>query len=269
MMRAVTADLLLNLALVLGVMIALWIVSLRLRDASIVDPVWGMLFVVIAWASLVRRQEPAADSIDLGPVVVALVTIWGVRLSAHLARRNRGAGEDRRYQAMRARFGSRFPLVSLPVVFLLQGVLAWIVALPVQVAVLAPGSAGPISVPLAAAGVALWVVGIVFEAVGDLQLSRFRADPANRGVLDRGLWRYTRHPNYFGDAVVWWGHWLLAAASGAAWTVIGPVLMTVLLRRVSGVTLLERDLVNRRPGYADYVRRTSAFLPRPPHPPDR
>ncbi len=260
--------LLLNLVLIAALMTLLWVVSLVVRDASIVDPVWGLAFVVIAWATFLRRPSPATEGFDLGPLVVVLVTIWGVRLSAYLAWRNLGKGEDYRYVRMRERFGPRFPIASLVVVFLLQALLAWIVSLPVQAAQVgadaASGAATP-SFPLVAIGVALWAVGLFFETVGDLQLAAFKRDPANRGrVMDRGLWRYTRHPNYFGDFCVWWGLFLIAAATGAWWTVVGPILMSILLIRVSGAGLLEKTIGQRRPGYDEYVRRTSGFFPRPP-----
>ena len=246
----------LDAAVLGGLMVALWLVSLKLRDASIVDPFWGTGFVIVAWTAAL-----AGDLSGWGLVLALLTTAWGLRLSLHLARRNLGHGEDFRYQAMRKRY-PRFELTSLVIVFGLQGLLLWIVALPLQLAPAFDGSGHLLGV----LGVGVWTVGLAFEAVGDAQLSRFRADPANEGrVLDTGLWRYTRHPNYFGDATVWWGLWLVAVAAGAPWwTAVGPVVMTVLLRRVSGVTLLERSLAQRRPGYEDYVRRTSPFVPRPP-----
>jgi steroid 5-alpha reductase family enzyme len=187
-----------------------------------------------------------------------------LRLTVHLARRNLGKGEDRRYAEMRRRHGDRWPLRSLIVVFWLQGALMWVVSLPVQVGMTDPTPAGLGALDWA--GAALWSVGFAFEAVGDLQLTRFKADPANRGkVMDRGLWRYTRHPNYFGDFCVWWGIWLVALSTGSAWwTAVGPAVMSVLLIRVSGAALLERSLIRRREGYADYVARTSAFFPWPP-----
>ncbi len=246
----------LDAAVIGGLMVALWLVSLALRDASIVDPCWGLGFVIVGWTAAL-----AGELSGWGWVLALLTTVWGLRLSIHLGRRNLGHGEDFRYRSMRKRYPN-FALTSLVIVFGLQGVLMWIVSLPLQ---LAPAFDGT-NAALGIAGVAVWAVGLAFEAVGDAQLARFRADPANEGkVLDTGLWRYTRHPNYFGDACVWWGLWLVALAAGAPWwTVVGPVVMTFLLRRVSGVTLLERSLKERRPGYAEYVRRTSPFVPRPP-----
>jgi steroid 5-alpha reductase family enzyme len=199
-------------------------------------------------------------------LLLALPALWGLRLGAYLLWRNHGRGEDPRYQAMRRHFGPRFAWVSLFTVFGLQGALLWIVSLPVQLGQLGPG---PPLGPLDALGCAVFAAGLGFEAVGDLQLARFRADPANRGeVMDRGLWAWTRHPNYFGDCVVHWGIFAVAASAPLGWiAAAGPALMTFLLLQVSGVSLLERSIVRRRPGYAEYQRRTSAFLPRPPRRP--
>lgn len=240
-------------------MVITWAVSVALRNASIVDIVWGFGFVVVAW--VVRGRVDGNDSRQW--LLVAMATIWGLRLTIYLWWRNHGKGEDFRYRAMRKRRGGRFWLISLVSVFAVQGVLMWIVSLPVQLGQVPPRPGIGV---LAVVGLVIWAIGLFFEAVGDWQLARFKADPANAGaVMDRGLWRYTRHPNYFGDACVWWGIGLVAAESGVgAWGLVGSLVMTVLVRRVSGVTLLEKSLVKRRPGYADYVRRTSPFFPRPP-----
>jgi len=242
-------------------MLATWLLSLVWHDASIVDPVWPLGFVVIAW---VTRAVAAGHGNDVRQwVLVAMTTIWGLRLSGYLAWRKQGAPEDHRYQAMRRHWGARFAVVSLLTVFVLQGVLMWVVSLPVQ---LGQTRATPDLGVLAGVGITLWLLGVCFESVGDLQLARFKADPASAGeVMDRGLWRYTRHPNYFGDACVWWGIALVAAETGiGAIGIVGAVVMTVLLVRVSGVPMLERSMPERRPGYVDYVARTSAFIPRPP-----
>jgi steroid 5-alpha reductase family enzyme len=240
-----------------GAMVALWALSLRLRDSSIVDIFWGVGFVGVAWISALASPGGAPRA----RLAVGLTTAWGLRLAGYLASRNLGKGEDPRYAAMRRRHGEAWPVRSLFIVFGLQGVLLWVVSLPVQAAVRAPPSAlGALDL----AGAALWVVGLAFESVGDYQLARWKRDPENRGkVMDRGLWRYTRHPNYFGDFLVWWGLFALAAGAGAWWTALSPALMSVLLRRVSGVPLLEKSM-RRRPGYDEYVRRTSAFFPWPP-----
>jgi steroid 5-alpha reductase family enzyme len=249
-------------ATVAALMVVTWLASLPLRNASIVDLIWGLGFVLVAWAVRLTVDGNSARQW----LLVGMTTLWGLRLSIYLTWRNHGNGEDFRYQAMRRRWGARFWWVSLLTVFALQGVLMWTVSLGVQLGQV-PDSPG-LGV-IAAVGVLVWVVGLAFEAIGDAQLARFKADPANRGrVMDRGLWRYTRHPNYFGDACVWWGIALVAAESGlGAVGIVGAVVMTVLLRRVSGVTLLEKSLTKRRAGYDEYVARTSPFIPRPPRRP--
>ena len=235
-----------------------WLVSLIKRDASIVDPLWSMVSVAIAWSVWLSHDGGGSGRDTL---MLVMVSVWGLRLSAHLTARKWGEPEDFRYQSMRRRYPP-FWLWSLPVVFVLQGVLAVVVSLPVQ-AVLGDPDPSPLGL-LDWAGAAVWAVGFAFEAVSDEQLRRFKADEASHGqVMDRGLWRYSRHPNYFGDCVVWWGIYIVAAGAGAWWTAVGPVAMTVLLLRVSGVTLLERTIGKRRPGYGEYAARTSAFVPMP------
>jgi steroid 5-alpha reductase family enzyme len=235
--------------------LAVWALSLRLRDVSIVDIAWG--FLVLAPAAVVAASQPGPRA----PLLLALAAAWALRLGGHIAWRHRGQPEDRRYREIRARNEPHFAWKSVYLVFGLQALLAWVVAMPLAAACAsdAPWHA------LDAAGLALAVFGLLFEAVADAQLARFNARPANRGqVMRGGLWRYSRHPNYFGECCLWWGLWLIAVAAGAAWTIVSPLLMTVLLLKVSGVTLLEKDIGSRRPGYADYVRRTSAFIPRRP-----
>jgi steroid 5-alpha reductase family enzyme len=247
--------------LLAGSMVALWLLSLPLRNASIIDAFWGAAFAVAAWGAALAAGAPLAS--PRTALTLALVTAWAIRLSLHLLLRNAGHGEDPRYVAMRSGHGHRFWWVSLFTIFLLQAALAWVISLPIQLAALRGGPLGPLD----ALGALTWLAGFAFEAAGDAQLTRFRADPANRGrALDTGLWRYTRHPNYFGDALLWWGFGLLGLAAGAPWTLLCPALMTYLLLRVSGVALLEKDIAERRPAYADYVRRTSAFLPWLPRP---
>lgn len=249
-----------GLGAVLAGMVALWLVSLALRDASIVDVFWGPAFLVAAW--IYRGFGPAAELRQL--LALGLVTVWGVRLAAYIGWRNHGAGEDRRYTAMRKHWGPRFAWVSLVTVFLLQGTLVGVISLPLLV--LEVGTVSPGWRWSDLVGLGLWSVGFVFEAVGDLQMARFKADPGNRGeVLDSGLWRLTRHPNYFGDAMVWWGLFFLAlGAPGGIWTLPAPALMTLLLLKVSGVTLLEKTITERRPAYREYIERTNAFFPWPP-----
>ncbi len=240
-------------------MVTTWVISIVIRNASIVDIVWGTGFVVVAWVARLAGEGDATRQW----LLTILTTLWGARLALYLLWRNAGHGEDFRYRSMRKRWGDRFPWMSLVTVFGLQGVLMWIVSLPVQ---LGQADATPELGVLAWIGIAVFAIGLFFEVVGDAQLSRFKADPSNAGtVMSSGLWKYTRHPNYFGDACVWWGLALIAAETGAgAWGLLGALVMTILLRRVSGVTLLERSLKKRRAGYDEYIRRTSPFIPLPP-----
>lgn len=255
----IAETLLTNLALIAAAMVCLWLVSLTLKNASIADAAWGAGFAMTAWASLALAERPTPRAW----LLVALTTIWGLRLAGYLLWRNWGEPEDRRYAAMRRASGPRFWLTSLLTVFLLQGALMWFISLPLQLAIArrAPAPLGWLDL----AGLLLWTTGFLFETVGDYQLARFKGDPQNAGqVLDRGLWRLTRHPNYFGDFCVWWGLYLIAAAGGAAWTIASPLVMSYLLLKVSGATLLERTIADRRPDYAAYQARTNAFFPGPP-----
>ncbi len=259
---------LVNLLVLLLLGTGLWLVSLAKRDASIVDPCWGLGFVIVAWVTAWQ----SGGTLPRGWLMIGLVTLWGLRLSGFLTLRNRGHGEDRRYAAMRHKHGPRFWWVSFLTVFCLQAVLMWIISMPVQATVFeGSGWAGADATAwLTWLGVAAWTVGFFFESVGDWQMARFRARSDSAGkVMDRGLWRYTRHPNYFGDFCVWWGLFAIAAAGGHGWTVFSPLLMSLLLLRVSGVSLLEKDISQRRPGYRDYVHRTSSFFPWPPVRADR
>ena len=234
-----------------------WAVCTVRRNVGLVDIFWS-LFLLLAAVVYAIAAAPAGPRATL---VLALVSAWAVRLAAYLTARNWNAPEDHRYQVIRARNQPNFEWKSLYLVFGLQGLLAWIISAPLAVAVASPTPLGPLDW----AGAALAAFGIVFESVADAQLARFRRDPAGAGrVLDRGLWRWSRHPNYFGECCVWWGFFLLAVAGGGAWTAFSPLIMTLLLLRVSGVSLLEKDIGERRPAYRDYVARTSAFVPWPP-----
>ncbi len=248
--------------LVFLLMTLMWVWSLVLRDSSIVDPLWGTGFVVLAWfysflTSL--NGDPMR-----GNLLLALVFLWGLRLSIFLLIRSVQNGkEDPRYAKWRKEAGRAWWWRSYFQIFLLQGVLMWLLSAPFLVVLNSLTPIGLTGLDYAAA--VLWGVGFFFEVVGDWQLMRFKGDPANKGkVLDSGLWRYTRHPNYFGEALMWWGYGLLAANSGAWWALLSSLAMTFLLLRVSGVTLLERDLKQSKPQYAAYIERTSAFFPRPP-----
>jgi steroid 5-alpha reductase family enzyme len=252
-----------GLAVVASLALLTWLLSLPLGNVSIVDSVWSVMFLFLGGTYALSSGAltmPSARTL----LVLALLTIWALRLSVYITWRNWGHGEDRRYQAIRARNQPHFALKSLYLVFLLQALLAWIVSLALFGALRAPQAAAPLGA-LEFAGAALWLLGFVFEAGGDWQLARFKAQPDSRGkVMDRGFWRLTRHPNYFGEFCIWWGFYLVALSAGAWWSLPGPLLMSVLLMRVSGVTLLEQDIGERRPQYADYIRRTSAFFPAPP-----
>ena len=252
-----------GLATILTTLTLAWVISVKLQDAGIADVCWGSGFALLAW--LYCLLSPTLTSRSW--VVAALVTLWGARLSLHIFRRNHGKEEDPRYRAMRASHGPAFWWRSLFTVFWLQGAILWFVALPLLVAVRAARPAGFTAVD--GLGVVLFALGFGFEVVGDHQLSRFKAESSNRGhVLDRGLWRYTRHPNYFGDATLWWGLYATACATPGGWlTVLSPALMSFLLMRVSGVTLLEEGLKASKPGYRAYITRTPAFFPRFPRVP--
>jgi steroid 5-alpha reductase family enzyme len=244
-------------ALVLGLMILLWLLSLALRNSSIVDIFWGTGFVIVTWAAFILGSD---GFVPRKLLLASIVTVWGLRLSLYILWRNWRKPEDFRYAKWRQENGPRWWWFSFFKVFLLQGILLWIISAPLVAAEVGPR---PASLGwLEALGILLWAYGFFFEAVGDWQLARFKADPANRGkLMNRGVWRYTRHPNYFGDAAQWWGFYLIAAAAGAWWTVFSPILMTLLLVRVSGVALLEKTLVSTKPGYREYAERTSAFVP--------
>jgi len=246
-----------NLAVILVLMVCLWICSLLKKDASIADIFWGLGFVIIAWITWIR-----ADGSEGRKFIITLLTsLWGLRLALHIGLRNRGKGEDRRYRKWREEYGPRFWWVSLFTVFGLQGLLLWVISLVVQAAQLSrlPNHLGWLD----GIGVLVWAVGFAFETVADWQLARFKADPDNQGkVMDRGLWGYTRHPNYFGECLVWWGFFCIALSSpGNLWTIVSPLTISFLLLRVSGVTLLEKDMMERRPEYNKYIETTSSFIP--------
>ena len=244
------------LGVILLIAAAAWVVSVLIDDVSFVDSLWSLFFLVAAIVFAVELESLSTRAL----LVLALVAIWALRLSLHITVRNWGEPEDYRYQAIRANNEPGFVVKSLYIVFGLQGVLAWIVAAPLLPAMTAGSALGVLDF----VAVALWLVGFVFEAVGDFQLGRFKADPESRGrVLNTGLWRYTRHPNYFGEFCIWWAFWLFAVAAGAWWTVFSPILMSFLLLRVSGVAMLEKTIGERRPEYAEYVRSTNAFFPGP------
>ncbi len=254
-----------NAAILLGLVLILWAVAVQIDDVSFIDALWGAGMALLALVSWYQLAEPGA----LATLLMAMTVAWGLRLGVYLFRRWRAEGEDKRYERLlrKDRAAGRFAFASLTKVFLGQALLMMLVSSPAQLGILASPAPAPLG-PLAYAGLALYLVGIGFEWIGDWQLARFRADPANKGaVMDRGLWRYTRHPNYFGDACAWWGIWLAAASAGweiALLTVAGPLFLTFTLVKWSGAALLEKDMAKRRSDYADYQRRTSGFVPLPP-----
>ena len=251
-----------NLGVTLGAVLVLWLISIPLRDASIID----MFFAVILLAVALTTYGLAEGAPQRKLLIVSLVGVWAVRITAHLVRRNWGHGEDPRYTKLRSWVADdrAFVWLSLRKVFLLQGIVLWLVSLPIQV-----GQIYPVPTDLswvAGVGTLVWFVGLVLETVADHQLTRFRADPTNRGkVLNTGLWRYSLHPNYFGELCVWWGLFLIACDHWAgALTVIGPVAYTYLIVNVTGQRTLDKKLSREKPGYKEYMETTSGLIPMPP-----
>lgn len=245
-----------GLATTAVLMVVAWLISLKLRNVAIVDVFWGPA-VAAAGITWFAGSVPG----ERGSLAVLLAVLWAARLALHIYWRGRGQPEDRRYREIRARNEPNFGLKSLYLVFLLQAVLATVIALPLLGAATSTASLGPLDV----LAVALWFAGFAIQAVADLQMARFQQQPAaGRRVMDQGLWRYSRHPNYFGETVMWWSLGLIAVVGGAWWALAGPLLLTFLLLKVSGVALTEKDIASRRPEYQAYIRRTSAFVPLPP-----
>lgn len=268
-MTGIGAVLATNFIALLIVILALWVAARAIRDVSFIDAFWAFGMVLLAWLTALQAGFDGLRT----QLLLLLVTLWGLRLAAHLFLRWRAQGEDPRYRKILAAVieqrGWSWGTTALLSVFLMQMPLLFLTSLPAQIGIYASATTPPATAgPLAALGTFAALAGIVFETVGDAQLHAFRREPANRGrVLDTGLWRYTRHPNYFGDALTWWGVWLVAADAGlwvALASVAGPLFLTFTLTRWSGKPMLERGLYKSRPGYADYVQRTSGFIPWPP-----
>lgn len=240
---------------ILVMMSLLWLLSLALKNASIVDIFWGLGFVIVAWID--KSISPFMSPNKW--LMLILVSIWGIRLALHIGSRNWGKPEDFRYAKWREENGSSWWWRSFFKVFLLQGVLMWIISAPI-ISIRVTDGIPPLS-PLAIFGGLVWFYGFFFESVGDWQLKQFISNSANKGkLMTSGVWKYTRHPNYFGDAAQWWGLYLIALASGGWWTIFSPIIMTFLLVNVSGVAMLEKTMKNK-PGYEEYVKRTNAFIP--------
>jgi steroid 5-alpha reductase family enzyme len=244
---------------ILAVAVVSWMASIMRKDVSFVDSLWSLFFLLAAAVFALT-----AEALSLrGTIVLALVAIWSVRLSVYITARNWGEPEDYRYQTIRKNNEPGFTFKSLYIVFGLQGLLAWIISLPLLPAINSGSDLNAVDLVAAL----LWLVGFVFEAGGDYQLSRFKRQSSNAGkVLDHGLWRYTRHPNYFGDFCIWWSFYLFAVAGGGWWSIGSPILMSILLLKVSGVAMLEKTISKRRPEYEEYIRRTRAFIPGPRRP---
>lgn len=240
---------------IVGVLIATYIASRIAGRHSVIDAAWGLLFIAAALTSYLLSNGSGDDL--RRALLLGTVTVWGLRLAVHIGVRSRGKGEDPRYAAL---LRDKGPLATIAMVYGLQGLLAWLISMPVIVGMFASGGWWPV----AWLGVGIWAFGLAFEAIGDAQLERYKADPNRGPVMDRGLWRFTRHPNYFGDACVWVGIFLISAS---AWpgvlTVVSPAIMIYLLAFGSGKKVLERSMA-KRPGYRDYMRRTSGFFPLPP-----
>ncbi len=266
-MTSITTLLILNATALLAAILLLWAYSVRIRDVSFIDAFWAFGMVLLAWASWAQSGAPGARS----HLLLGLTTLWGLRLSWHLWTRWRAHGEDPRYAkimgATMEKKGWSWSKTSLLSVFLTQAPLLFITCLPAQLGIWASDGGRTVIGPLGAIGAVIALIGIAFETIGDAQLNAFRANAASKGkVLDTGLWRYTRHPNYFGDACTWWGIWLVAAETGLpGWiSIIGPIFLTFTLTKWSGKPLLEKGMRKTRPEYAAYVARTSGFFPWPP-----
>jgi steroid 5-alpha reductase family enzyme len=246
-----------NLVAVAAMMVTGWLISLGHRNVTIVDSLWGLGFVLIAGSTYLMSDGYGVRKM----LITLLVTLWGLRLSVYLSWRNWGKGEDPRYGGWRKKSADRFWFVSLFKVFILQALFLWVISLAIQIGQLA---ATPATLTwLDILGTIVWAIGFIFESVGDWQLAQFKSDPANKGrVMDRGLWAYTRHPNYFGEFLVWWGIFFITLSTpNSWWTILSPIIVSAVLLKMTGIPLTEKALLENRPGYSDYIERTSAFLP--------
>lgn len=247
---------------IMAIMVGMWLLSLALKNASIIDPFWGTGFVILTWLYFLLVDGTSQRQW----LITILVSVWGLRLSLYLLWRNSGKGEDFRYAKWREAGGDQWWWRSFFKVFFLQGLIMWAISTPLLAAQYYFTFEDLSLLDVFAA--MLWTIGFFFEVVGDAHLSNFKANPANKGkVLDSGVWSYTRHPNYFGDSVQWWAYYLIALSAGGFWTIYAPIIMTLLLMKVSGVVLLEKTLVQTKPHYRTYIESTNAFFPGLPHTP--
>ena len=245
------------LAIMLAMGFVTWLYSLYRKNVNIVDSLWSLMFLAGAFTYIVLAGELTERNI----LLLSLVTIWALRLSSFLTLRNWGEDEDRRYREIRANNEPYFNLKSLYIIFGLQALLAWIISIPLLTSLSSYAEIGLIEI----IATAIWLTGFLFEATADQQLYRFKSNPDNKGkVLDSGLWAYSRHPNYFGEFLIWWGFFLFALSAGGWWTVFSPLLMTLLLLKVSGVSLMEKGITERRSQYRQYIESTNAFFPGKP-----
>ncbi len=254
---SVVTVMMINFSAVLTLMVIGWLISLVYRNVTIADSLWGLGFVLIAWITFFL-----GDGFYLRKLLIALlVSFWGIRLSLYLTLRNWGQGEDHRYGSWREKSGDRFWLVSLFKVFILQAIFLWVIALAPQWGQLSDLPA-KLSI-LDYLGFTLWLTGFLFESISDQQLYRFKMNPSKKGqVMDTGLWAYSRHPNYFGECIIWWGLFLITLATPrSGWTIVSPIIITLVLLKMTGVPMMEKTIVKTRPGYADYIKRTSSFFP--------
>jgi steroid 5-alpha reductase family enzyme len=256
-MEPVTVILLINFSAVIAMMMAGWFISLLYRNVTIVDSLWGLGFVIIAWITYFLSDGYVVRK----TLIAVFVTLWGLRLCIYLSMRNWGKGEDPRYGVWRKESGERFWIVSLFKVFILQAVFMWFISLSPQFGQI---SATPNQLTwLDIMGASIWAIGFFFETIGDWQLAHFKTNPENKGkVMDKGLWAYSRHPNYFGECLVWWGLFLISFSSpGNWWTIISPIIVTIVLLKMTGIPLTEKTIGDKRPGYREYIARTNAFIP--------
>ena len=249
-----------GLIAIILIAITTWLLSMYLKDVSIVDSAWSIMIFASSVVYLFKTNDFSTKNI----LTVSLVTIWALRLSIYLTWRNWDQPEDHRYAVIRKKYSPYFPLKSLIIIFIFQAILAWLISLPIADIITHSFKPSAISYLLIAIGVGVWLFGLFFESISDYQLARFKTNSSNHGkVLDHGLWKYSRHPNYFGECLIWWGFYLIALSVGAWWSIISPIIMTWLLLKFSGVVMLEKTITERRPQYKEYILRTNAFIPGP------